>query len=111
MATREEVRQFSSGANQSGLRDYNERLLLSMIQRFGPSAGSDLARQAGHAGTDTEADIRFQFAAVTGQSSQQALHPAQWQDSVKALVALHLLEEIDALRQWIRHNRAILTEY
>ena len=47
MATREEVRQFSSGANQSGLRDYNERLLLSMIQRFGPSAGSDLARQAG----------------------------------------------------------------
>lgn len=41
------VRSLSGGANQSGLRDYNERLLLSMLQRNGPMPGSDLARTAG----------------------------------------------------------------
>jgi predicted NBD/HSP70 family sugar kinase len=41
------IRSLSSGANQSGLRDYNERLLLSMLQRNGPLPGSDLARMAG----------------------------------------------------------------
>jgi predicted NBD/HSP70 family sugar kinase len=41
------IRSISSGANQSGLRDYNERLLLSMLQRNGPMPGSDLARVAG----------------------------------------------------------------
>ncbi|MGJ8585913.1 MAG: ROK family transcriptional regulator [Marinosulfonomonas sp.] len=41
------IRALSGGANQSGLRDYNERLLLSMLQRSGPLAGGDLARQAG----------------------------------------------------------------
>lgn len=41
------IRSLSSGANQSGLRDYNERLLLSMLQRNGPMPGSDLARVAG----------------------------------------------------------------
>lgn len=41
------VRVLSGGANQSGLRDYNERLLLSMLQRSGPLAGGDLARQTG----------------------------------------------------------------
>lgn len=41
------IRSLSGGANQSGLRDYNERLLLSMLQRNGPMPGSDLARKAG----------------------------------------------------------------
>ncbi len=41
------VRSLSGGANQSGLRDYNERLLLSMLLRNGPMPGSDLARLAG----------------------------------------------------------------
>jgi DNA-binding transcriptional ArsR family regulator len=41
------IRSLSGGANQSGLRDYNERLLLSMLQRNGPMPGSDLARRAG----------------------------------------------------------------
>ena len=36
----------SSGVNQSGVRDYNERLLLTLLQRNGPTAGSDLARIA-----------------------------------------------------------------
>lgn len=42
-----DVKPLSSGANQSGLRDYNERLLLSMLVRNGPMPGSDLARRAG----------------------------------------------------------------
>ncbi|WP_026479595.1 ROK family transcriptional regulator [Ahrensia sp. 13_GOM-1096m] len=42
-----EIRSLSGGANQSGLRDYNERLLLSMLLRNGPMPGSDLARHAG----------------------------------------------------------------
>lgn len=41
------IRSLSGGANQSGLRDYNERLLLSMLLRNGPMPGSDLARRAG----------------------------------------------------------------
>lgn len=41
------IRSLSGGANQSGLRDYNERLLLSMLQRNGAMPGSDLARRAG----------------------------------------------------------------
>ena len=41
------IRSLSGGANQSGLRDYNERLLLSMLLRNGPMPGSDLARLAG----------------------------------------------------------------
>lgn len=32
------------GMNQSGLRDHNERLLLSTLQRYGAMPGSDLAR-------------------------------------------------------------------
>lgn len=43
----EKAMQFGSGVNQSGVRDFNERLLLSMIQRLGPMPGSDLARHAG----------------------------------------------------------------
>jgi predicted NBD/HSP70 family sugar kinase len=41
------IRSLQSGANQSGLRDYNERLLLSMLQRNGPQPGSELARLSG----------------------------------------------------------------
>lgn len=40
------IRTLSSGVNQSGLRDHNERLLLSILQRNGPMPGSDLARVA-----------------------------------------------------------------
>lgn len=41
------VRSLRGGANQSGLRDHNERLLLSMLQRNGARPGSDLARRTG----------------------------------------------------------------
>lgn len=41
------IRALSGGVNQSGLRNHNERLLLSMLQRNGPMPGSDLARIAG----------------------------------------------------------------
>jgi len=40
------IRSLSFGVNQSGVRDYNERLLLTLLQRHGPTAGSDLARVA-----------------------------------------------------------------
>lgn len=40
------IRTLSNGVNQSGVRDYNERLLLTLLQRNGPTAGSDLARMA-----------------------------------------------------------------
>jgi len=40
------VRSLSSGVNQSGVRDYNERLLLTMLLRHGAMPGSDLARLA-----------------------------------------------------------------
>ncbi|UYN99296.1 MAG: ROK family transcriptional regulator [Devosia sp.] len=38
------IRTVSRGVNQSGVRDHNERLLLTLLQRHGPTAGSDLAR-------------------------------------------------------------------
>lgn len=41
------IRQPSFGVNQSGVRVYNERLLLTMLQRRGAMPGSDLARVAG----------------------------------------------------------------
>jgi len=41
------VRSISVGLSQKGVRDHNERLLLSLLQRHGPTAGSDLARLAG----------------------------------------------------------------
>ncbi|WGW05110.1 ROK family transcriptional regulator [Tropicibacter oceani] len=40
------VRSISTGLSQKGVRDHNERLLLSLLQRNGPMAGSDLARLA-----------------------------------------------------------------
>lgn len=41
------IRPLSNGVNQSGVRDYNERLLLSTLQRGGAMPGSELARLAG----------------------------------------------------------------
>lgn len=41
------VRQFIGGVNQSGVRNHNERLLLSMLQRRGAMPGIDLARLTG----------------------------------------------------------------
>jgi len=40
------IRTLSGGVNQSGVRDHNERLLLTLLQRHGPMAGSELARLA-----------------------------------------------------------------
>ena len=42
-----EIRRLTSGINQSGVRAYNERLILTMLQRNGPMAGRDLAVQSG----------------------------------------------------------------
>lgn len=41
------VRDISTGLSQSGVRDHNERLLLSLIQRHGGLPASDLAKRAG----------------------------------------------------------------
>ncbi len=41
------VRSLSFGLSQRGVRDHNERLLLSLIQRHGGMPGSDLSRRAG----------------------------------------------------------------
>ncbi len=37
----------SGGVNQSGVRDHNERLILTVLQRHGPAAGADVARLTG----------------------------------------------------------------
>mgnify|MGYP000309253299 CR=1 FL=1 len=41
------VRTLSIGLSQRGVRDHNERLLLSLIQRHDSLPGSDLAKIAG----------------------------------------------------------------
>lgn len=41
------VRSLSTGLSQSGVRDHNERLLLSLIQRHGGMPASDLSKRAG----------------------------------------------------------------
>ncbi|MGB3690355.1 MAG: ROK family transcriptional regulator [Jannaschia helgolandensis] len=41
------VRSISTGLSQKGVRDHNERLLLSLLLRHGELAGSDLARLSG----------------------------------------------------------------
>jgi len=41
------VRSISTGLSQRGVRDHNERLLLSLIQRHGGLPASDLAKRAG----------------------------------------------------------------
>ena len=35
------------GTNQSGMRDHNERLVLSLVRRHGALAKSDIARMTG----------------------------------------------------------------
>ncbi|TQS73609.1 ROK family transcriptional regulator [Rhodobacteraceae bacterium] len=42
-----EIRKLSGGVNQTGVRAHNERLILSMIQRYGEVAGSEIAKQSG----------------------------------------------------------------
>nr|WP_300032355.1 ROK family transcriptional regulator [uncultured Roseobacter sp.] len=42
-----EISERLGGVNQSGVRNHNERLLMSMLQRSGGMAGSDMARRAG----------------------------------------------------------------
>ncbi|MCC1491335.1 ROK family transcriptional regulator [Cognatishimia sp. F0-27] len=44
---RTKIRSLSGGVNQSGIRNHNERLLLSILQRQGRLPGSDLARRMG----------------------------------------------------------------
>ena len=44
--TLDHVRSLSGGINQMGVRAYNERLLLSVLQRNGGLSGGDLARPA-----------------------------------------------------------------
>lgn len=39
------VRTLSNGVNQKGVRDHNERLILSLLQRSGEVPGSEIARQ------------------------------------------------------------------
>lgn len=41
------VRSFSAGLSQKGVRNHNERLLLSLLQRNGHMPGSDLAKLSG----------------------------------------------------------------
>ncbi|WP_147125368.1 ROK family transcriptional regulator [Shimia ponticola] len=41
------VREISTGLSQRGVRDHNERLLLSLIQRHGGLPASDLSKRAG----------------------------------------------------------------
>jgi predicted NBD/HSP70 family sugar kinase len=40
------IRSINTGLSQKGVRDHNERLLLSLLQRNGPMPGSDLSRLA-----------------------------------------------------------------
>jgi predicted NBD/HSP70 family sugar kinase len=42
-----EIRRLSDGANQTGVRAHNERLILSVVQRHGEMPGSDIARLTG----------------------------------------------------------------
>ena len=39
------IRALSNGANQRGVRDHNERLILSVLQRTGQMAATDIARR------------------------------------------------------------------
>lgn len=41
------IRELAGGINQSGVRDHNERLILSLLYRHGAMPGSDVARVSG----------------------------------------------------------------
>lgn len=42
-----EIRRLSEGANQTGVRAHNERLIMSVVQRHGKMPGSDIAKMTG----------------------------------------------------------------
>ncbi len=44
---REALKTLTGGVSQSGVRDHNERLILTVLQRHGPAAGADVARLTG----------------------------------------------------------------
>ena len=44
---KEALRTLTGGVSQSGVRDHNERLILTVLQRHGPTAGADVARLTG----------------------------------------------------------------
>lgn len=52
------ARSLGLGLSQKGVRDHNERLILSLLQRQGSLPGSDLARQTGLSPTTVSAIIR-----------------------------------------------------
>lgn len=43
----ESMIRLTGGVNQRGVRDHNERLILSVLQRYGPTPGADVARLTG----------------------------------------------------------------
>ena len=43
----ESMIRLTGGVNQSGVRDHNERLILSVLQRHGPNSGAEVARLTG----------------------------------------------------------------
>lgn len=44
---KEALKTLTGGVSQSGVRDHNERLILTVLQRHGPTAGADVARLTG----------------------------------------------------------------
>ncbi|WP_299622716.1 ROK family transcriptional regulator [uncultured Tateyamaria sp.] len=56
--TVDHVRSLSSGINQTGVRAYNERLLLSVLQRNGALPGGELARRTGLSPQTTSVILR-----------------------------------------------------
>lgn len=46
------------GTNQAGMRDYNERLVLSLLRQLGPTAKSDIARLTGLSAQTTSVIMR-----------------------------------------------------
>ncbi len=44
---KEALKMLTGGVSQSGVRDHNERLILTVLQRHGPAAGADVARLTG----------------------------------------------------------------
>ncbi len=53
-----EIRAIGAGLSQKGVRNYNERLILSLLQRHGEAPGSDLARRSGLSAPTISAILR-----------------------------------------------------
>lgn len=47
LAQGEALTKLGGGVSQSGVRDHNERLILSVLQRHGPTSGAEIARLTG----------------------------------------------------------------